>query len=66
MIFQSLTAPSPKNLAKNEEKPSSTCIKPIFWMILGVVPEKSTSGTRSLTSDFKNEIWNAAVLDSQK
>jgi len=26
---------TPKKIAKNEEKPSLTCINPIFWLILG-------------------------------
>ena len=36
------------NMPKNEEKSCSTCIKPIFWLILAT--QKSNLVTRSIIS----------------
>ena len=41
----------PKKLAKNEEKPCSTCLYPFFSRFR--VPENPISGTRSVTEGNK-------------
>ena len=42
-----------KNLAKNEEKSCSTCIDPIFWLILDVQCVTTTHRLRSSLSQYR-------------